>query len=407
MNSPLTPVDIAYQQLLATLTTIVEDEEILIEEALGRVLACDSVARMDVPPHASSAMDGYAVLAADTQSEPAELEVTQRIAAGQVGSALSAGQAARIFTGAPMPPGADAVVMQENCSAREGREGVVTVLQSVKSGENQRQAGEDIKTGALLFAQGHRLRAQDLGVLASTGKSEIRVRRKLKVALFTTGDEIVQPGQELQPGQIYNSNRYTLAALLASMKIDVMDMGVLKDDLESTKAMLDVASNSVDCIITTGGVSVGEEDHVRDAVAALGKIELWKLAIKPGKPFASGKVGDTQFFGLPGNPVSAFVTFALLVKPSLLTMLGCDKVGYQSYFIQSGFQAKQSGSRQEYLRVSLKESAGNTTLLPYANQSSGVSASLSHADGLAVMPPNTALEVGDHLRFIPFSELLN
>lgn len=404
MNSLLTPVDIAFEHLLSTLKSVTEDEDIPVEEALGRVLACDSMAQINVPPHASSAMDGYAVLAKDTLQVPRQLTVTQRIAAGQVGTDLSSGQAARIFTGAPMPPGADAVVMQENCSAVDD---FVTVLQSARPGENQRHAGEDIEAGATMFCQGHRLRAQDLGVLASAGKAEIRVRRKLKVALLTTGDEIIQPGEKLLPGQIYNSNHFTLCALLKSLQVEVLDMGVLKDDLESTQSMLEVASKSADCIVTTGGVSVGEEDHVRAAVEALGKIELWKLAIKPGKPFASGKIGNAQFFGLPGNPVSAFVTFALLVKPSLLKILGCTNIGYQSYFIKAGFAASESGARQEYLRVSLHEASGETTMQPYANQSSGVSASLSHADGLAVVPPHTAVEINDSLRFIPFSELLN
>lgn len=404
MNSSLTPVDIAFEHLLTTLKSVTEDEDIPVEEALGRVLACDCMADIDVPPHASSAMDGYAVLAQDTLQTPTQLAVTQRIAAGQVGSDLSTGQAARIFTGAPMPLGADAVVMQENCSAVDD---VVTILQSARPGENQRQAGEDIKIGSTLFCQGHRLRAQDLGVLASAGKAEILVRRKLKVALLTTGDEIIQPGEKLLPGQIYNSNYFTLRALLETLQVEVLDMGILKDDLESTQSMLEVASKSADCIVTTGGVSVGEEDHVRAAVEALGKIELWKLAIKPGKPFASGKIGNAQFFGLPGNPVSAFVTFALLVKPSLLKMLGCENIGFQSFFIKAGFVAAESGARQEYLRASLNESNGETTLAPFANQSSGVSASLSHADGLAVVPPHTAVKTGDLLRFIPFSELLN
>jgi len=404
MNSSLTPVDLAFADLLRTLKPVTEDEDIPVEEALGRVLALDNVAQINVPPHASSAMDGYAVIAKDTNQAPQQLAVTQRIAAGQVGTDLASGQAARIFTGAPMPPGADAVVMQENCSAGDG---VVTVLQTAKPGENLRKAGEDIETGVILFCQGHRLRAQDLGVLASTGQAEIRVRRKIKVALLTTGDEIIQPGAKLLPGQIYNSNYFTLRALLESLQVEVLDMGVLKDDLESTQSMLEVASKSADCIVTTGGVSVGEEDHVRAAVEALGKIELWKLAIKPGKPFASGKVGSAQFFGLPGNPVSAFVTFALLVRPSLLKMLGCQNIGFQSFFIKAGFAAPESGARQEYLRVSLNESDGETTLAPYANQSSGVSVSLSHADGLAVVPPHTEVKVGASLRFIPFSELLN
>lgn len=404
MHSKLTPIDDALNHLLSSLRPITENEEVAVEDALGRILGDDCVSEINVPPHACSAMDGYAVAADDTQAVPVQLQVSQRIAAGQVGTFLSLGQAARIFTGAPIPEGANAVVMQENCELTEN---AVTVLQGVVEGENRRDAGEDIQAGTLLFKQGHRLKPQDLGVLASAGLAEIRVRRKLKVALLTTGDEIVQPGQKLLPGQIYNSNYFTLSALLKSLQVDVVDIGIVKDDLKATTEMLATLASSVDCIVTTGGVSVGEEDHVRAAVEALGRIELWKLAIKPGKPFASGKIGDAQFFGLPGNPVSAFVTFALLVRPSLLTLLGALKTGYQSYFLQSGFEAKKSGLRQEYLRVSLSEQTETSSLMPYANQSSGVNASLSHGDGLAVVPPETEVAKGDLLQFIPFPELLN
>lgn len=404
MNSKLTPVNTALQHLLDTLQPISENEEIALEDGLGRVLAEDCVSAINVPPHACSAMDGYAVASANTQKVPVQLEVSQRIAAGQVGTKLFAGQAARIFTGAPLPEGANAVVMQENC---ESAGNAVTVLQAVVDGENRRDAGEDLTAGALLFSKGHRLKPQDLGVLASAGLAEIRVRRKLRVALLTTGDEIVQPGQDLLPGQIYNSNYFTLAALLKSLQAEVIDIGIVKDDLKATTEMLATLANSVDCIVTTGGVSVGEEDHVRAAVEALGKIELWKLAIKPGKPFASGKIGNAQFFGLPGNPVSAFVTFALLVRPSLLTLVGASKIGYQSYFLKSGFSAKKSGPRQEYLRVSLDEQTDETLLIPFANQSSGVNASLSHGDGFGVVPPETEVSEGDLLQFIPFSTLLN
>lgn len=404
MNSKLTAVDVALEHLLSTLNPISENEEILVEQARGRVLSADCVSDINVPPHASSAMDGYAVAAVDTQETACELQVTQRIAAGQVGSALSAGLAARIFTGAPLPVGADAVVMQENCQLNGEQ---VTVMQSVVAGENCRAAGEDIQSGALLFKKGHRLKAQDLGVLASSGFATIQVRRKLRVALMTTGNEIVLPGQALQPGQIYNANYFTLSALLSSLQIDVVNVGILADDFESTKATLADLSDQVDCIVTSGGVSVGEEDHVRAAVEAVGEIELWKLAIKPGKPFASGKVGKAQFFGLPGNPVSAFVTFVLLVRPSLLTLLGGIDTSFQSFFIKSGFNSGKSGPRQEYLRVSLCVKEGETYLLPYLNQSSGVNASLSYGDGLAIVPPMTTVAEADLLQYIPFSELVN
>lgn len=404
MSSALTPIETALANMLATLNPVTQQEDILLEDGVGRVLAQDCLATMNVPPHACSAMDGYGVIAAETDKGPVELKVSQRIPAGKMGVQLNPGEAARIFTGAPIPEGADSVVMQENCEVVGDH---VTVLQAVGVGENLRPAGDDVAAGSLLFKQGHRLLPQDLGVLASCGIEEIRVRRKLKIALLTTGDEIVLPGEPLLPGQIYNSNFYTLSSLLSSLQVELMDVGIVKDDFEATKSMLEVVSHSADCIITTGGVSVGEEDHVKAAVEELGKIELWKLAIKPGKPFASGKIGNAQFFGLPGNPVSAFVTFVLLVKPALLTMLGCNKTTYQSYFIKAGFATSQAGSRQEYLRVSVHATGQDSELQPYTNQSSGVSASLSFADGLAVVPRGSTVAMGDSLRFIPFSELLN
>jgi molybdopterin molybdotransferase len=334
---------------------------------------------------------------------PVELPVTQRIPAGCVGETLNAGEAARIFTGAPLPPGADAVVMQENTQQQADR---VLILRSALAGENSRPAGEDIAIGTQVFALGDRLKAQDIGVLASLGATQVQVRRRLRIALLTTGDELVSPGEGLGPGQIYNSNYYTLLALLNALGAEVLDVGAVEDNLATTVSALEKVADSVDCILSTGGVSVGEEDHVRSAVELLGSIDLWRLAIKPGKPFASGKVKNSIFFGLPGNPVSAFVTFVVLVRPSLLKLLGCSRIDHQSYFLQAGFSAPVSGNRQEYLRVVIDNSSGESKLLPFANQSSGVSASLSFADGLAIVPANTAVAQGDTLRFIPFSELL-
>ena len=402
-KSTLTPIDDALASLLEGLNPIQGEEEIRLEDAVGRVLAGPVIASIDVPPHANSAMDGYAVSSADIGAVPIELPVTQRIPAGCVGRPLSSGEAARIFTGAPLPVGSDAVVMQENTQPQGDR---VRILQSVKSGENSRPAGEDIAKGSLVFSSGDRLKAQDIGVLASLGTTHVLVKRRLRVALLTTGDELVQPGKTLAPGQIYNSNYFTLVSLLNALGVEVIDVGLVVDNLESTVAALAGVADSVDCILSTGGVSVGEEDHVRSAVEQLGSIDLWRLAIKPGKPFANGKVKNSVFFGLPGNPVSAFVTFVMLVRPSLLKLLGCSQVGHQSYFLQSGFSAPQSGNRQEYLRVVVDNSQGSSHLLPYSNQSSGVSASLSFADGLAVVPAHCAVEKGSTLRFIPFSELL-
>jgi molybdopterin molybdotransferase len=404
-KSELTPIDQALRDLLAGLKRIDERETVPILEANGRILAQSVVAAITVPPHDNSAMDGYAVTAADVVGVPVTLPVTQRIAAGQVGRPLVAGEAARIFTGAPMPAAADAVVMQENCRA-EGDN--VRILQAVKCGQNVRRAGEDIEAGTTLFAAGHRLRSQDIGLIAALGISELALTRRMRVALMTTGDELVQPGTKLKPGQIYNSNFYSLSALLQVFDAEVVDVGVVSDDFESTRLALASAAESVDCIISTGGVSVGEEDHVKAAVEAEGYLDLWKLAIKPGKPLACGKVRGTQFFGLPGNPVSAVITFLLVVRPCLLRMSGCDSLTPMSFSITADFTRPRSGQRQEYLRATLPRGKdGSQVLRPFDNQSSGVGSSLSLADGLAIIPPYTSVAAGDSLEFIPFSELLN
>lgn len=402
----LTPIDTALEQLVPLLPMITEKESVPLAQAVGRVLAGDCVSPVNVPPHCNSAMDGYALKSTDLDSENTQLKVTQRIAAGEVGLQLNAGEAARIFTGAPVPEGADAVVMQENCKANGD---VLRVLQQhIKPGENLRQAGDDIQAGALVLAQGHRLKPQDIGLLASIGLQSISVTRKLRVSLLTTGDELVQPGTILKAGQIYNSNYFTLHALLESLQVEVLDCGIVADDFEGTRQALTAAAATSDCVITTGGVSVGEEDHVKAVVEQEGELQLWKLAIKPGKPLACGKIAATQFFGLPGNPVSAFVTFALVVRPCLLRMLGGTQTAPNTFRVAAGFTASESGERQEYLRCQLAQDVGGAaSLQALRNQSSGVAASLSQADGLGIVPPYTAVTIGDSLEFIPFSELLN
>ena len=401
---PLIPVNRAFNILTDTLTSIDESEEISLTECCGRVLAKDLIATVNHPPLTNSAMDGFALRAADLGPEPALLTVAQRIAAGQIGKPLDAGDAARIFTGAPLPEGADAVVMQENCEVINGK---VKILQNVVSGENLRRAGEDIKAGTTLLRAGHRFLPQDVGLAASTGVTELSVKRKLRVALMTTGDELVFPGSELKPGQIYNSNYYSLLTLLRELSCEVIQFGIIKDDFQKTKDVLLKATEKADCIISTGGVSVGEEDHIKAAVDALGHLDLWKLAIKPGKPFASGKVGTTQFFGLPGNPVSAFVTFLLLVKPCLLQMIGGESSQPRGFFVLSDFSSAESGERQEYIRVSLlRTKDGEVRVKPFENQSSGIGTSLSCAQGLAIIPPFSVVSPGDVLEFIPFTELL-
>ena len=400
----LTAIDTALDQVFAQLPKITETESLPLAQASGRVLADDCVSAIDVPGHDNSAMDGYALSAADLEAN-SSLKIVQRIAAGEVGGRLNPGEAARIFTGAPIPPGADAVVMQENCTVC-GDE--LTVLKKVCPGENSRKAGGDVQSGALVLSRGRRLRPQDIGLLASIGLETVCVRRRLKVSLLTTGNELVQPGTELQAGQIYNSNYYTLYALLRGLQVEVLAGGIVEDDFEGTRRALLRAAQQSDCVITTGGVSVGEEDHVKAAIEKEGLLQLWKLAIKPGKPLACGKIAGTQFFGLPGNPVSAFVTFVLVVRPSLLGMLGCKGSIANSYNVAAGFSAPESGQRQEYLRCQLGPGDDEVSSLhPLGNQSSGVAASLSQADGLAVVPPYTAVSHGDMLEFIPFSELVN
>lgn len=402
----LTPIDTALEQLVLLLPLITEKESVPLVQAAGRVLADDCVSPIDVPPHCNSAMDGYAVNSADLGSADIQLKITQRIAAGEVGVHLKSGEAARIFTGAPVPEGADAVVMQENCQVGGD---VLSVLQPhVRPGENLRQAGDDIQAGAMILGQGHRLKPQDIGMLASIGLESVSVTRRLRVSLLTTGDELVQPGTKLKAGQIYNSNYFTLHTLLEGLQVEVLDCGIVADDYEGTRQALTAAAAASDCVITTGGVSVGEEDHVKAVVEKEGELQLWKLAIKPGKPLACGKIAKTQFFGLPGNPVSAFVTFALVVRPCLLRMLGARQTAPNTFRVAAGFTASESAERQEYLRCQLAQDAdGVASLQALRNQSSGVATSLSQADGLGIVPPYTAVTIGDSLEFIPFSELLN
>jgi molybdopterin molybdotransferase len=404
----LTPIDTALATLLASLPEPTATEAVLLANACGRVLRQAIVAEMSVPPHANSAMDGYAVRAADTRDPMRKLPVSQRLAAGQVGKPLAIGTAARLFTGAPMPEGADAVVMQENC-VRHGD--TVCVNNAVEPGENVRPAGADIESGSTVFDAGRVLRPQDIGAVASLGLTQVDVARPLRVALMTTGDELKRPGSTLEPGQIFDANFASLGALLESLGATVIDCGRVGDTAEKTRAALKAAAADADCVISTGGVSVGEEDHVRAAVEALGNIALWKLAVKPGKPFAFGRIGKDEgeacpFFGLPGNPVSAFVTFALIVRPCLFALQGATPQSPLTFPVRSGFARPRSGVRQEYLRATLKrDEEGGLAALPLGNQSSGVAASLSRSEGLLVIPPDTAVALDDLLQFIPYSEL--
>jgi len=365
-----------------------------LTEALGCVLAEDMLSPMAVPGDDNSAMDGYALRAADAS---APLPVSQRIPAGTVGTLLQDGTAARIFTGAVIPEGADAVVMQENCQESDG---CVTISGAVSVGQNIRPRGQDITEGSVVLEAGRRLRPQDLGLLASIGAAQVPVYRPLKVAILSTGDELVDPsetvpGGGLQAGQLYNSNRYTLAGLLRSLNMDVVDGGIIPDDPRATAKALQAAADSADCVISSGGVSVGEEDHVKNQVEKLGTLDLWKLAIKPGKPLAFGSIGGTPFFGLPGNPTSVYVTFCLVARPFLLKMQGLAEPEPVKLSAVAGFSSGKPGGRQEYRRVTVRNAGGGLEAMDYGNQSSGVLSSVSHSNAFAIIPPGTVIEKGD------------
>jgi len=379
--------------------------------ANGRVLAEAQASTINVPSADNTQMDGYAVRAADCASGDAMLTVSQRIPAGHVGQFLAPGHAARIFTGAMIPEGADAVVMQEQCEASDA--GVVTVRHTPQSGEWIRRAGEDITAGSVILAAGTRLRSQELGLAASIGMAELSVRRKLRVAVFFTGDELVMPGEapggQLAPGAIYNSNRFTLRALLENLGCALSDFGIVPDTLEATRTTLRNAARENDLIITSGGVSVGEEDHIKPAVEAEGRLNMWQIAVKPGKPLAFGEVrregGSAFFLGLPGNPVSSFITFLLFVRPFILRLQGvAGPYAPRSFAMRADFNWPKADKRNEFLRVRINAEGG---LELFPNQGSGVLTSTVWGDGLVDNPPGKTIAEGDIVRFIPFSELLH
>lgn len=396
----LLPFEKARDTLLAQAQPVAGEALVATLKAAGRVLAAEQVSTVDVPPLDNSSMDGYAVRCVDVTEAGTRLPVRQRIPAGAVGHALTAGCAARIFTGAPVPAGADAIVMQELCEA-DGDD--VIINQVPKPGEWIRRRGEDIAVGSTILSPGLRLRPQDLGLAASIGIPALSVRRRLKVAIFFTGDELMMPGTPLRDGAIYNSNRYVLNALLDGLGCAVTDLGIVKDDLEATRKALRNAAQAHDVIITSGGVSVGEEDHVKPAVEAEGSLDLWNIAIKPGKPLAFGKVGEAAFIGLPGNPVSAFVTFLLLVRPFLLKCQGVTNVLPKPMQLRANFDWLEPDRRREFLRVRVTE-AGGLELFPH--QGSGVLTSTSWADGLAEVAPRKPVRRGERIAFYPFSELI-
>lgn len=384
----------AHERLRRNNRVRVDDETIDLKDALGRVLAADVVSSIDVPPADNSAMDGYALRQADWTSADHALEISQRITAGKPPAPLKPGTAARIFTGAETPEGADVVVMQEKSRA-DGNQVYLDAVGNI--GANIRPKGQDIIQGGTVLQKGHRLRAQDLGLIASLGIATIEVRRRLRVAIISTGEELVEPGDPLKPGQIYNSNRYMLQALVEGWGFEVVDFGITADDPKIISGTLSEASREADAIMTTGGVSVGEEDHVKAVVESLGHIDLWRVAIKPGKPFAFGDVLGTPFLGLPGNPVSAFVTALVIARPYLFD---CQGVSHSEIvpLRETALFDKKGSFRQEYLRV---RSTGDGVEM-FEKQSSGVLYSTSWGDGFVVQKPDEDIRKGERVDVIPF-----
>ena len=409
---PMLTAQQALDHLLSHAQPVAEIERVPMQATLGRVLAENVNSLVDVPPLDNTSMDGYAVRTADTQNPGSVLKIAQRIPAGSVGTELQAGTAARIFTGAPVPLGADAVVMQEDCATPEGSADQVQVNIAPSFGQWIRRRGEDLTAGKTALTAGTFLRPQELGVAASAGLTHLNVKRRVKVAAFFTGDELSLPGEPLKPGGIYNSNRDTLLACIKALGCDATDLGIVPDRLDATRAALRQASQDHDLIITSGGVSVGEEDHIKPAVTAEGRLDLWQIAIKPGKPLAFGAVrkseqandGEAWFIGLPGNPVSSFVTFLLFVRPFILKLQGRAAKQTQSYLMRADFDWLKADRRNEFLRVKLNNNGG---LDLFPNQSSGVLTSAAWGDGLVDCPPNQPIQAGDLVKYIPFDALLN
>ena len=391
----------AQQKLRDSAQCELRTETIGLANAVGRVASIDVQAGLNIPPNDNSAMDGFAVRAGDVTQEGVVLPVSQRIPAGSRPQPLAPGTAARIFTGGVLPADADAVVIQENTEFDDQN---VTVKELVEAGDNVRPFGQDIYKGSLVVSKGRRLSPIDIGMLASIGKATVEVYRPLRVAIFSTGDELVNPGKDLKPGQIYNSNRPVLIALCERLGFTALDCGIVEDTLGATKAALSGAAKKADVILSSGGVSVGEEDHIRPAIESLGALELWKVRMKPGKPVAFGNVAGTPFLGLPGNPVSSYVVFQLLGMPLMQGLQGQNSSLPRSYKVISGFTKGLSG-REDYIRVRVSVSSnGNLVAQPFANSSSGVMSSLAWADGLVRQNMDTIIEIGQDVEFLPLRE---
>lgn len=398
----LTSLDDALAAILTQATRVSGTETLPLTRALGRILARDQSVPADVPPADNSAVDGYAVRRADLEHQP--VPVSQRIPAGTAPEPLAPGTAARIFTGAAVPPGADAILMQEHVTLTDA--GLCTKT-PVHAGQNVRARGQELKAGSTALAAGTRLRAQELGLLASIGTAEVTVQRAVRVAILTTGDELVPPGEPLPPGKIYNTNRFTLRALLEQMHCQVIDLGDVADTRAATVSALEHAADEADLILSSGGVSVGEEDHVRAAMESLGDISLWRLALKPGKPLAFGRVGETPMMGLPGNPAAVLVTYLLLAAPLIRRLQGQSSTPPLPARLPANFAIERPSPRREFVRARRVEIDGQSWIDAHPNQSSGMLSSACWAEGLAVVPEHSGVGRGDPLAFYTFTDLLD
>jgi molybdopterin molybdotransferase len=399
-------VDAALALIAERVMPVVGDETVLLVEASGRILAHDLVAGMDVPPHPNSAVDGYAIVHADLLPDrETTLPVTGRAAAGHpLGRAIERGEAIRIFTGAPMPDGADTVMMQEDCTLIDGK---VTLQPGIRKGANRRHAGEDVENGSIALAAGRRLRAADLGLAAALGHDRLRVYQKLRVALMSTGDEVREPGTELPPGAIYDANRIMLGSLLRGLGCRVSDLGIRPDRAAALADTLAAAAKEHDLIVTSGGVSTGEEDHVRAAIESLGRLDFWRLAIKPGRPVALGQVNGVPLIGLPGNPVAAALTFAILGRPLILRLAGAGDEQPAIFRVEAGFAYKKRPGRREYVRASLIRDGGAIVAHKYPKDGAGILSSIVRSDGFVIIDEATdGLQPGATVDFLPYAEII-
>ena len=405
-NSSLISTDEALKFLLDSAVVVDYKEHVSLDDSLGRVLASDIHSSINVPGFDNSAMDGYAIAIKDSQLSKTKhsFNVVDRIPAGKVGGKLKEGCAARIFTGAPIPPGANSVIMQEECGVSEDG-ALITISRSVQLNENIRPTGNDIAEGDVILCEGKKIQPQDISLAASVGISELIVFKKVVVGVFFTGDELVDPGLPLGPGEIYNSNRYALVSLIKQAGCEVVNLGNVEDKLSATCSALENLEKKCDLIMTTGGVSVGEEDHVRPAVESLGELKLWKIRMKPGKPLAYGRINKTPFIGLPGNPVSSFVTYCIFALPYIKKMQGNEKYKSKSIKVRANFNCNRAKPRREFARARLDYSTGSPVANLYPKQGSDVMSSIVWSDGLIEIPEDTTFEVGETLNFFPINEL--